>query len=171
MTEAAQMPRYRCHKIVHALKIEGIHYLRDGQLVLLPEDKRFAPFEVSDAFRRKHSPAAPGYYVVYEDGYTSWSPVEAFENGYTLIETSWSNPYRIAERVGIALFALLVLAALALVAWFITITESWKGVGIAALVGVGFFVATILYAATEDISDWWARKREAWDETHTKETS
>lgn len=27
-----------------------------------------------------------GYYVVYEDGYESWSPAEAFEKGYTLIQ-------------------------------------------------------------------------------------
>lgn len=28
----------------------------------------------------------PGYYVVYEDDYVSWSPTEAFEKGYTEID-------------------------------------------------------------------------------------
>jgi hypothetical protein len=27
----------------------------------------------------------PGYYVMYEDGYISWSPSKAFEQGYTEI--------------------------------------------------------------------------------------
>ena len=27
-----------------------------------------------------------GYYVRYPDGYESWSPAEAFEDGYTLVE-------------------------------------------------------------------------------------
>jgi hypothetical protein len=31
----------------------------------------------------KHSPEAGGYYVQYKDGYTSFSPAEAFEEGYT----------------------------------------------------------------------------------------
>ena len=29
---------------------------------------------------------AGGYYVRYPDGYESWSPAEAFEEGYTLVE-------------------------------------------------------------------------------------
>lgn len=27
----------------------------------------------------------PGYYVVYTDGYVSWSPAKAFEEGYTKV--------------------------------------------------------------------------------------
>jgi len=27
-----------------------------------------------------------GYYVVYEDGYESWSPTKEFQEGYELIE-------------------------------------------------------------------------------------
>ena len=29
---------------------------------------------------------AGGYYVRYPDGYESWSPAEAFEEGYTLVD-------------------------------------------------------------------------------------
>ena len=29
----------------------------------------------------------PGYYVVYEDGYESWSPTKAFEDGHTRCES------------------------------------------------------------------------------------
>ncbi len=57
------MPKYRCHKEVWALKIaDVIKYVR------------------------KHDPKPGGYYVVYEDGYTSWSPADAFEGGYTRIQ-------------------------------------------------------------------------------------
>lgn len=33
----------------------------------------------------KHGPQVGGYYVVYADGYISYSPAAAFEDGYRLI--------------------------------------------------------------------------------------
>ena len=33
----------------------------------------------------KHNPAVGGYYVVYKDGYESFSPAQAFEEGYARI--------------------------------------------------------------------------------------
>lgn len=90
MNEAmAEMPRYRCHKEVWALKIKSVenapgHYLTRGK-ILTPEDSRYAPFEVSQEYVDKHAPVAGGYYVVYKDGYKSFSPAAAFEEGYTLI--------------------------------------------------------------------------------------
>lgn len=33
----------------------------------------------------KHQPRAGGYFVVYDNGYASFSPKEAFENGYAPI--------------------------------------------------------------------------------------
>lgn len=82
------MPRYVCHKTVHALKIGGIaEEIERGVLypTLLPTDVQFRSIRVTHDWMMKHRPVAPGYYVVYEDGYTSWSPVEAFEKGYTPI--------------------------------------------------------------------------------------
>lgn len=79
-----QMPRYRCHKEVHALKIKDISGV-PGLHALIPEDKKYAPIPMTEDWFRKHAPNAPGYLVVYTDGYRSWSPVEAFESGYTLI--------------------------------------------------------------------------------------
>jgi hypothetical protein len=76
----AQLPRYRCHKIVGALKIAQIQ----GN-VLTPADQGFAPFILDKEYLRKHSPEAGGYYVVYEDGYKSFSPAKAFDEGYTRI--------------------------------------------------------------------------------------
>jgi hypothetical protein len=87
---AAEMPRYRCHKEVWALKIKEITRVPSGNATvthsIVPEDRRYAPFVVSLEYLDKHSPQAGGYYVVYEDGYRSYSPAAAFEAGYTLIK-------------------------------------------------------------------------------------
>lgn len=90
----AQLPKYKCHKIVAAAKIERIEFGYDEQRdrsvhLLIPEDKSLKPIAVEQAFMSKHSPAAPGYFVVYESAsggepYESWSPVAEFEAGYTL---------------------------------------------------------------------------------------
>lgn len=82
----AEMPHYRCHKEVHALKIKTIDILENGDAVIMPAEEGFASFQVSADYVTKHNPQAGGYYVVYEDGYESWSPADAFESGYTLIE-------------------------------------------------------------------------------------
>jgi hypothetical protein len=82
-----EMPRYKCHKEVHALKIKSVHILQgDGSAIITPEDGRYAPFKADSAYVRKHLPQSGGYYVVYKDGYKSFSPAEAFEEGYTLIK-------------------------------------------------------------------------------------
>lgn len=92
----AEMPRYRSHKEVWALKIKEIHHdselakiegnrETDGTAIIVPEESGFAPFRVDAAYVTKHNPQPGGYYVVYKDGYLSWSPAEAFEEGYTRI--------------------------------------------------------------------------------------
>lgn len=78
---SAEMPRYKCHKEVHALQIERI----EGQ-VLHFVDTHFAAIDVGNDYFNRHNPGSGGHYVVYEDGYTSYSPMAAFENGYTRIQ-------------------------------------------------------------------------------------
>ena len=90
-----EMPRYQCHKKVCALKIKAIDLdigPRDGwqqkaraEATITPEEEGYAQFKVDALYLRKHQPQAGGYYVVYDDGYKSYSPAEAFESGYTLI--------------------------------------------------------------------------------------
>lgn len=93
---AQELPKYRSHKTVLALKIASIEFdsdkahvenrETDGGATITPADYGYAPFKVDEAYVRKHSPKAGGYYVVYPgDGYKSWSPAEAFEDGYTRI--------------------------------------------------------------------------------------
>ena len=88
-----EMPRYQSHKIVHALKLDAVRHghsadgeIKNGSCVLYPADKAYNPLEVDgDWCHAKISIKDDdcGYLVVYEDGYTSWSPTKAFEEGYT----------------------------------------------------------------------------------------
>lgn len=78
------MPMYRCTKDVWALKIKDIAMERciNGKVMIVPEDTRYASFDVGQEYYSKHKPEAGGYYVVYKDGYKSYSPAKAFEEGY-----------------------------------------------------------------------------------------
>ena len=86
-----EMPRYKSHKTVHALKIGEIRQSPadevhpGGSWEIVPAEKVFAPIIVTHDYVTKHSPQAGGYYVLYEDGYHSYSPAEPFEDGYTLL--------------------------------------------------------------------------------------
>ncbi len=85
MTDAGiQMPQYQCHKKVWALKIKEVRYMT-RQLIF--EDTGYAERTMTYDYMNKHSPKAGGYFVVYEDGYESFSPAEAFESGYALINS------------------------------------------------------------------------------------
>lgn len=90
-TPGMEMPRYKCHKEVWALKIKAIKRDGDGQdqsdgsAIITPEESMYAPFKVDAAYMHKHQPQVGGYYVVYDDGYKSWSPAKAFEDGYSRI--------------------------------------------------------------------------------------
>ena len=84
---SAAMPAYRSHKIVHALKMKTIDFHADGGATFVPEESSFAPIVLSVEYCTKHEPKAGGYYVVYQGGYMSWSPADAFEDGYTRATT------------------------------------------------------------------------------------
>ena len=76
------MKKYKCHKVVEAGKITGIS--REFFSKLIIEDH--GPVEVGQVYMERHNPYPGGYYVQYEDGYQSFSPAGAFENGYKEIE-------------------------------------------------------------------------------------
>lgn len=87
MQAQTEMPQYLCHKKVWALKITAVDPIAEtggAKLTVEPAD-RYAPIEVDQDYVAKHAPFAGGYYVVYEDGYKSFSPAAAFEAGYELI--------------------------------------------------------------------------------------
>ena len=80
------LPQYKCHKVVGALKIGHVnHNYQYGTAELRPADKAYDDINVSRKFCSKHDPQDGGYYVRYADGYESFSPAKAFEDGYDLI--------------------------------------------------------------------------------------
>lgn len=75
------LPLWKCHKTVAAFKITDIESMSNGQVRLIGEAD--LAFVCDAAYVDKHRPQIGGYFVRYHDGYRSWSPAEAFEDGYT----------------------------------------------------------------------------------------
>ncbi len=85
MSISREMPKYQSHKKVWALKIKSLVILDDGGATIIPEEEGYEIFYVNQEYVAKHKPQVGGYYVMYEGGYESWSPADAFEGGYTKI--------------------------------------------------------------------------------------
>lgn len=94
MNASTEMPRYQCQKKVWALKIKELkaHQNPDSSgrsaaasygATITPAEDGYAPFDVPAEYVMRHKPEAGGYYVVYDDGYKSYSPAKAFEEGYS----------------------------------------------------------------------------------------
>lgn len=88
MTEHQELPLYQCHKKVRALQIREIHRAPNGEpgAYIYPAEPGYAPFHVTEEWLKRHLPSAGGYFVLYEDGYKSYSPRLPFEQGYTLLD-------------------------------------------------------------------------------------
>lgn len=82
------LPRYKCHKEVTAARIEAINLHEDGGATIEFYEEGVAAIMVDSGYLLKHQPYKGGYLVQYADGYLSFSPAEAFEEGYTLIDES-----------------------------------------------------------------------------------
>ena len=88
-----ELPLYKCHKLVRAAKIAAIQFFAAGnaRIAFAPRSDHLA-IDTGSGYRERFK--APlhgddlGYYVVYEDGYESWSPSKAFEEGYTRCDES-----------------------------------------------------------------------------------
>lgn len=89
---AMEMPRYKSHKQVWALKIESVGEAGPvgtgdrpgrGGYRLTFSDRGYAPIMAPAEMFSRYMPTAGDYYVVYDDGYKSISPAKAFEEGYT----------------------------------------------------------------------------------------
>lgn len=86
------LPQYRSHKIVSALEIAHIEGGANGAPAsILFANPAYTPVAVHGDMFRRYFPHPGDYYVVYEDGYASISPQEAFKNGYTEIEPVAAN--------------------------------------------------------------------------------
>lgn len=86
-----ELPKYKCHKTVWALKIASLELVESGpggtesRYLMGFHDAGYGPIEVDGDWVFKRGAKAEGYYVVYANGHTSWSPADAFEDGYTRI--------------------------------------------------------------------------------------
>lgn len=70
-------PQYKCHKIVRAAKVIGWKDTDQGPVFELDGGLADYPAKVG-----WNEGMVGGYLVVYDDGYTSYSPAKAFEEGY-----------------------------------------------------------------------------------------
>jgi hypothetical protein len=93
----AQMPQYKCHKVVRAAKIARITpFSTDGDTELRFEDGNET--SVSAEWMQRCKPEVGGYFVAYDDGYASYSPAKAFEEGYTPIPSDHRDRVRAEQQ-------------------------------------------------------------------------
>lgn len=87
MSEAiTELPKYQSHKKVWALKIKEIEEdVHNNGYYLVPEEEGYIKVAITKEWMVRFKPEIGGYYIVYEDGYSSYSPAKAFEEGYTKI--------------------------------------------------------------------------------------
>lgn len=96
MSEAGsvELPRWQSHKQVFGDKIVEIRDRADDPLRSASDSRWQWVLEhggvitVSHGLIARGAPVVGDYYVRYDDGYESWSPAKAFEEGYTLLRTS-----------------------------------------------------------------------------------
>jgi hypothetical protein len=84
--EAAGVPLYKSHKEVRAAKIlksEPTSPHENVGFTLTLEGIK-TTYDVTFDWWTKHEARPGGYVVFYKDGYVSFSPAEAFEEGYSL---------------------------------------------------------------------------------------
>lgn len=88
MSDQEIFARWQCHKQVSAAKIAKIYTDDEGEVIWLLEivpGARSAVMKVKNELIARGAPEVGDYYVRYDDGYESWSPKKAFEDGYTRI--------------------------------------------------------------------------------------
>lgn len=87
--EDAKMKQYQSHKVVRAGKIDGPPFYseeRAGYRIPIEADVDYLiSVNIYDRIRSMAGGGGleGGYLVEYADGYVSWSPAKAFEDGYT----------------------------------------------------------------------------------------
>jgi hypothetical protein len=77
MYVSREMPRYISHKRVWALELKDI-----TDFLLHFKDEGYASIPVEPEMFSRYTPVPGDFYVVYADGYESFSPRQAFLEGY-----------------------------------------------------------------------------------------
>lgn len=81
------MKTYQCHKKVKAFKIRRISILASTRMLYGDDGEQVEVMDSWGPQGKSTSQLLGGYYVLYDDSYSSWSPAEAFEAGYSVIES------------------------------------------------------------------------------------
>lgn len=103
-----QYPQFKAHKTVQAFKIKAVEQTSANQAFpggsweIIPEDAALFVARVEHSWFEKHRPLAGGYFVQYADGYKSFSPAKAFEEGYILIDNDSAIEREIVAKGKIA---------------------------------------------------------------------
>jgi len=84
-SEQAEMPLYVSHKKVWALEIAAVGESLNGLRSLAFRDEGFQGVCVPEEMFSRYVPVPGDFYVVYADGYKSFSPRQAFLEGYSRI--------------------------------------------------------------------------------------
>lgn len=82
----AAMPIYASHKRVRALEICDVDL---ATCTIHFSDPAFTPRQLESTVFARYIPEAGDFFVVYDDGYESFSPRKAFLDGYTRVTTDW----------------------------------------------------------------------------------
>jgi len=85
----SQLAEWKSHKKVRAGRV--LQQPEDdpsvSEVTMTVEDVNGAPCKVNVPrnFFSRGAPSRGDYIVIYDDGYKSWSPAKAFEEGYTRV--------------------------------------------------------------------------------------
>ena len=104
MSTHLQLAAWRCHKIVRAAKIVGVEPGRDAVLLTLSPEHVISDTPTTLTVPPNWPPflnspqLVGGFYVLYADGYESWSPAAAFKDGYTLLPQPPAEPVNLCAH-------------------------------------------------------------------------
>lgn len=92
---APMLPEWQCHKRVRAAQIVAIDEAQHitGLRLTLRTPTGEIRIYVDAQWAARHDAKVGGYYVIYADGYSSFSPRAAFEEGYAQIAAPPATPY------------------------------------------------------------------------------
>jgi hypothetical protein len=90
----SSLPLWKCHKVVRAAPIRAVYPAEgdgsksapEGWMVYLdggPAPDGFPSVFVKSEVFVRGLPMPGDYFVIYDDGYQSWSPKKTFEEGYS----------------------------------------------------------------------------------------
>lgn len=95
------MRKFMSHKVVSAAKIVSAEKQEDGRWHFMREGNVHDTTTVEESPRFKITEEDLGYVVHYADGYISWSPTKAFEDGY-IEDGSGPSRFAICEAIDLA---------------------------------------------------------------------